>query len=125
MIISTYKMNKNSFSNSIVVNPTVIHNIIKGRNAPGFDLINKIALSFDNIDMNWLITGKGEMLRNKECIDKEEIIAGAEKPPGCELCKAKDEVITSLKAQINTQTEMIELLKEVSLESVGQKRKVS
>lgn len=61
-IIKHLELNNNSFSKQIEVNPTVIHNIIKGRNAPSYDILNKISLSFDNIYPTWLLTGKGEML---------------------------------------------------------------
>jgi phage repressor protein C with HTH and peptisase S24 domain len=72
LIISTLGLNKNSFSNRIKVNPTVIHNIIKGRNAPSYDLLNKIVLTFDNINPSWLLTGEGEMLKSD--------YSGSEKP---------------------------------------------
>ncbi len=61
-IIKHLELNNNSFSKQIEVNPTVIHNIIKGRNAPSYDILNKISLSFDNINPTWLLTGRGEML---------------------------------------------------------------
>ncbi|MEY1640148.1 S24 family peptidase [Tenuifilum osseticum] len=63
LIIKQFGLNKNSFSTKIGVNPTVIHNIIKGRNAPSFELLNKIVLTFDNINPEWLLTGEGPMLR--------------------------------------------------------------
>jgi len=64
LLINTLKMNNNSFSVKLGVSPTIIHNIIKGRNAPSYDIIQKIVLSFDNINTNWLITGAGEMFAN-------------------------------------------------------------
>lgn len=52
-------LNVNAFSNIIGVNPAIIHNIVKGRRTkPSCDVLNKIGLSFENIDLNWLITGK-------------------------------------------------------------------
>jgi len=52
----------------IGVNSTVIHNIVKGRNAPSFDVLQKILSSFDNISADWLITEKGEMINNNKRI---------------------------------------------------------
>ena len=52
----------------IGVNSTVIHNIIKGRNAPSYDVLQKILSSFDNISADWLITEKGEMINNTKRI---------------------------------------------------------
>jgi len=64
LIMNQFKMNKNSFSVKIGCNPTIIHNLIKGRNAPSYELICKILSSFDTIDANWLLTGGGEMCIN-------------------------------------------------------------
>lgn len=58
-------LNNNSFCNTIGVNPTIVHNIIKGRNKPGFDLLSKIILSFDNINAEWLMTGNGPVFKPK------------------------------------------------------------
>ena len=131
MIIKVLGMNNNSFSVAIGANPTVIHNIIKGRNAPGYDILSKMALSFDNINMNWLITGKGEME-----IKQDKVISGEHptknsgvpytEPPACEKCKMKDELITSLHQQIDVQHKLIECLEEMkSPHEYGQKRKAA
>lgn len=125
LIISTLKMNNNSFSQSIGVNATVIHNIIKGRNAPSYDILNKIALSFDNINMNWLISGKGQMIKEIEINKVEEPSEEYKTSPPCEQCKIKDELIKSLKREIDTQDHFIKhLVESDSPVSSGQKRKV-
>ena len=68
LIINSLKLNNNSFSVRIGVNSTVIHNIVKGRNAPSYDVLQKILSSFDNISADWLITEKGEMINNNKRI---------------------------------------------------------
>jgi len=126
LIIKDFGLNKNSFSNRIGVNPTVIHNIIKGRNAPGYDLMNKIALSFDNIDMNWLITGEGKMLLNDKINESPQVCTQTSGvPPVCERCKDKDAVIAAQRAQIESQTELLDLLKQARPFNDGQKRKTA
>jgi len=67
-IIDYYKLNKNSFSKRINVNSSVIHHIVTGKkngskNKPSFDLLEKILIEFENIDANWLVTGKGNILK--------------------------------------------------------------
>ena len=69
LIINSLELNNNSFSMRIGVNSTVIHNIVKGRNAPSYDVLQKILLSFDNISADWLITEKGEMINNNKRIE--------------------------------------------------------
>jgi transcriptional regulator with XRE-family HTH domain len=69
LLINALELNNNSFSTRIGVNSTVIHNIVKGRNAPSYDVLQKILSSFDNISADWLITEKGEMISNTKRID--------------------------------------------------------
>ena len=69
LIISSLELNNNSFSLRIGVNSTVIHNIVKGRNAPSYDVLQKILSSFDNISADWLITEKGEMINNNKRLE--------------------------------------------------------
>lgn len=68
MLINHLRMNKNSFSIKIgLTNGTIIGNIISGRlNKPSYHVIYKILKSFDNINGDWLITGRGQMLNKKE-----------------------------------------------------------
>ena len=35
--------------------------ILNGRSKPGFDVLDKIGQAFPDINLNWLISGKGEM----------------------------------------------------------------
>jgi transcriptional regulator with XRE-family HTH domain len=69
LIIKSLELNNNSFSMRIGVNSTVIHNIVKGRNAPSYDVLQKILSSFDNINADWLITEKGEMINNNKRLE--------------------------------------------------------
>jgi transcriptional regulator with XRE-family HTH domain len=69
LLINALELNNNSFSMRIGVNSTVIHNIVKGRNAPSYDVLQKILSSFDNISADWLITEKGEMISNNKRTD--------------------------------------------------------
>ena len=108
LIITTLKMNKNSFSNKIKLSGSaVLENIVSGRRSkPSFDVLQKIILAFDNIDANWLITGKGEMFK-ADPVDqplKPAPVQANEPAPAynCKECKHKQEIINSQKQQIET-----------------------
>jgi len=45
------------------VQPSAISHIISGRNKPGFDFIQKIATRFPRLNIEWLITGNGNMYK--------------------------------------------------------------
>lgn len=56
--------NQKKFAEKIGFAPQVIYNIISGRKSkPSFDVLLAIASSFDDMSIDWLLTGKGEMLK--------------------------------------------------------------
>lgn len=62
VLIESLGLNNNLFAKQIGVNPVVTHNIISGRKTkPSSDVLEKILLSFDNINAEWLVCGKGPM----------------------------------------------------------------
>ena len=51
------------FADEIGVQRSSISHILSGRNKPSFDFIQKILTRYDKINPEWLIMGKGEMLK--------------------------------------------------------------
>lgn len=49
------------FAALIKVNASAMSHILNGRSKPGFDVLDKIAQAFPDINLNWLISGKGEI----------------------------------------------------------------
>ena len=61
-LIKVLNLNSRSFSSRIEADSTVMHNIVSGRKSePKHSVIEKILLTFENINPNWLILGKGDM----------------------------------------------------------------
>jgi hypothetical protein len=124
LLISTLKQNNNSFSNSIGVNSTIIHNIVKGRNAPSYDILNKIALSYDDINMNWLISEKGEILTEKSDFNAhgspDSALKRRSSSSSCIKCqdneklilKLKDKLIDCMEERSELQSKLFEMLQE-------------
>jgi transcriptional regulator with XRE-family HTH domain len=50
-----------------------ISHILSGRNKPSYDFILKIIEKFPDVDIEWLITGKGEKNKQKNTPEKESI----------------------------------------------------
>ncbi len=73
IINSVYKGNQSAFAKAIGVTPTVIANVVGARQGkPSFDVISKICANA-NISAEWLLTGKGPMLKNDaSVVDKKE-----------------------------------------------------
>ena len=65
-IINYSDLNVSSFAKKIgVVDQTIRGIVVQRRNKPGFDILAKILQTFTWVDAEWLITGKGEMIKQK------------------------------------------------------------
>ncbi len=59
--------NQKKFADLIGFSPQVVGNIVAGRRSkPSYDVLVAILSSFVDIDTDWLILGKGEMLKHPE-----------------------------------------------------------
>lgn len=63
-IMNYYNMSVNAFALKIGANQVTINQQINGDRKISLDTILKIINSFDLISTDWLLSGKGEMLRN-------------------------------------------------------------
>lgn len=68
-IIGTlFKGNKSAFANAIGVTPSVVDNIVgKRQGKPSFDVVEKVS-ALAEINIDWLIIGKGDMLKSSKGI---------------------------------------------------------
>lgn len=60
-LIKKEGLNSSKFAESIGVNRSNITHILSGRNKPSIDFLEKLIISFPNINTNWLISGIGKM----------------------------------------------------------------
>jgi hypothetical protein len=118
-IIEHYGLNKNSFSKRIGIdNNVTIGNIVGGRlNKPSFEVLEKIMLLFDSINAEWLITGKGEMLK----VQASDNIPIMQKDAICAMCQSKDQII---KIQEKFITRLERQLDNTDKESNEHKKKI-
>lgn len=52
------------FADGMDVPRAVLSHILSGRNKPSLDVVLKIASSYTDVSLEWLLLGKGEMLTN-------------------------------------------------------------
>ena len=65
-VIEYTELSPAEFAEEIGVQRSSISHIISGRNKPSLDFIMKIKNKFPDLEWDWLINGKGEMLHNKD-----------------------------------------------------------
>ena len=79
-------------------------------NHPGADKLEQIIYTYPNINPEWLLTGKGEMLRNAEPVARQP--ANEERVSLIEMIKQQAEQIGELRAENKHKNEQISLLKD-------------
>ncbi|MDH6533478.1 XRE family transcriptional regulator [Parabacteroides sp. 52] len=70
-------MTSSKFAEAIGIQRAAMSHIISGRNNPSLDVISKILQRFPKIDSDWLLFGKGEMIRGKRGIEELDLFSTA------------------------------------------------
>lgn len=97
-------LNAAEFADRIGVQRSNISHILNGRNNPGAQFLEKLLVAFPDLNADWLITGRGEMLKpgkisntetgthlpNEKREAQKSDLKSCEKPE--EICGANSEV---------------------------------
>ena len=62
-IMETEQMTAKQFSEEVGIQPGTISNILKGRNKPSLEVMQKVLQRFRTLSSDWLISGLGSMYR--------------------------------------------------------------
>ena len=65
-IIEYYQLTASLFADKIGVQRSSISHILSGRNKPSLDFILKVTTTFEEVDIYWLLNGKGTFPKNKD-----------------------------------------------------------
>ncbi len=66
-------LNNTGFADEINVQRSGISHILSGRNKPGLDFIYKILNTYPDLNPDWLIMGRGEMLKGASPAGTESV----------------------------------------------------
>lgn len=83
LVLSHYELSAATFADSIQVQRSSISHLLKGRNKPSLEFVMKITQAYPEIDLQWLLYGKGIFPKSKSekrtlDIAKEKIKASTE-----------------------------------------------
>lgn len=53
------------FADTLAVARGSVSHILSGRNKPGYDFLESLLLHYPELNLDWLLTGKGSMYREK------------------------------------------------------------
>lgn len=63
-VLDYYSLNASAFADKIGVQRSSMSHLLSGRNKPSLDFIMKILEVFPEIDLYWILTGKGNFPKN-------------------------------------------------------------
>lgn len=65
-ILEYYNLNASSFADKIGVQRSSLSHLLSGRNKPSLDFILKVLEQFPDIDLYWILNGKGQFPNTNE-----------------------------------------------------------
>jgi transcriptional regulator with XRE-family HTH domain len=113
-LIFELRMNKKQFANSIGREPSVIGQIIQGRNNPSYDVLLAILKTYPQVSCTWLIMGEGNMFQRGEA-------TSARKAPDTDNIEWAKKIIDVLEKQNEKLWAILEKLDWEALGSTVQK----
>lgn len=72
IVLEYYGLNASSFADKIGVQRSSLSHLLSGRNKPSLDFILKIAEVFPDVDLYWILQGKGVFPKNMETTERRE-----------------------------------------------------
>ncbi|SDX84761.1 helix-turn-helix transcriptional regulator [Flavobacterium degerlachei] len=72
VILDYYSLNASAFADKIGVQRSSLSHLLSGRNKPSLDFILKILDVFPDVDLYWILNGKGSFPKNNETIQMQE-----------------------------------------------------
>ncbi|GAB4331731.1 MAG: hypothetical protein Kow00127_23650 [Bacteroidales bacterium] len=61
-LLSEIGMTAAQLADELGIQRSGVYHILKGRNKPGFDFLERLAGKFPDLDIRWLLTGQGKVL---------------------------------------------------------------
>jgi len=73
-VIKHNNLTLSTFADAIEVPRSSLSHLMSGRNKPSLDFVLKIIAKFSEVDLYWLLNGEGSFPKQKESLEKVEII---------------------------------------------------
>jgi len=111
IILDYYTLNASSFADKIGVQRSSMSHLLSGRNKPSLDFVLKILDVFPDVDLYWILNGKGSFPKSKDESDnqknsKESQIENLDEPSSSSSSSSSgNKTSTDLFSEINFATE--------------------
>jgi transcriptional regulator with XRE-family HTH domain len=107
IILDYYALNASGFADKIGVQRSSLSHLLSGRNKPSLDFLLKILDVFPEVDLYWILNGKGSFPKSNEVVVEQKPLksltnTSAEKEIGNLFSEDMKEVVTSLPEKTET-----------------------
>lgn len=75
-ILSHYELNASAFADTIGVQRSSISHLLSGRNKPSLDFVLKVVREFPEVNLYWLLNGKGNFPESETLPPRLQIFPG-------------------------------------------------
>ena len=100
MIMNHYQLSASAFAERIQVQRSSISHLLSGRNKPSLDFVMRVVKEFDEVELYWLLNGKGKFPMSNET--SENVIAPSPPRKSGEATRVNQSLSTteSVKSQL-------------------------
>ena len=77
LILQAKNITAKQFAEEIGIQPSGMSHILGGRNNPSLEFVTKVMRRYPEIDINWLLLGRGAMLRSENTVSAGHDLAAA------------------------------------------------
>ena len=68
-VLTHYKLSASAFAEKINVQRSSISHLLSGRNKPSLDFVLKVLQTFDDVELYWLLNGKGTFPKKEKKLE--------------------------------------------------------
>lgn len=90
-ILDFYELSAAAFADKIEVGRSSISHILSGRNKPSLDFVMKIVKTFPEVELYWLLNGKGNFPASEKPKEQPDFAKPVTAPPSQNIAVAKEE----------------------------------
>ncbi|MCZ2444639.1 MAG: helix-turn-helix transcriptional regulator [Flavobacteriales bacterium] len=80
-LMEAFNLSPSLFAEKLQIQRSSLSHFFSGRNKPGWDFLEKLSLVFPEINLNWLLTGQGNMFVTPGSHHKTDTSAFIDHPP--------------------------------------------
>jgi len=76
ILMDNFQLSSSQFADKLEIQRSAISHLLSGRNKPSILILEKILKNFPEVDIEWLITGKGNIFKSSS-EEKHEVLESA------------------------------------------------